>query len=330
MKNSLETRLGIFFALALIAGFIILELAGTRDLFRKGYNLRTRFDNIQELKVGDSVRMAGVEVGHVEKIQLATNRVEVVLNIDKRTVVKTDSKASIKFVGLMGQNYVSVNFGSPDAPRAEPGTLLDTEEQADLNSLMVRLQSVASGVEGLTKNFSGESFNNLFGPFTDFMKENNPKLSAILGNLQMISTRIVDGQGTVGRLINEDKLYASALTTVSNVNNSVDEMKPLFNDLKLTIDQARAVVTQVNEGQGTIGKLIKDEALYRETTTAMTNLREILQKINQGQGSVGQLVNDPGFINNAKLTLQKVEKATEGLEDQGPLSVVGIMVNSLF
>ena len=62
----------------------------------------------------------------------------------------------------------------------------------------------------------------------------------------------------------------------------------------------------------------------------MTNLREILQKINQGQGSVGQLVNDPGFINNAKLTLQKVEKATEGLEDQGPLSVLGIAVNSLF
>jgi hypothetical protein len=41
-------------------------------------------------------------------------------------------------------------------------------------------------------------------------------------------------------------------------------------------------------------------------------------------------VNDPGFINNAKLTLQKVEKATEGLEDQGPLSVLGIAVNSLF
>jgi phospholipid/cholesterol/gamma-HCH transport system substrate-binding protein len=62
----------------------------------------------------------------------------------------------------------------------------------------------------------------------------------------------------------------------------------------------------------------------------MSNLREILQKINNGQGSVGKLVNDESFLNNAKLTLQKVEKATEGLEDQGPLSVMGIMVNSLF
>jgi phospholipid/cholesterol/gamma-HCH transport system substrate-binding protein len=62
----------------------------------------------------------------------------------------------------------------------------------------------------------------------------------------------------------------------------------------------------------------------------MTNLKEILQKINQGQGSVGKLVNDESFYKNAKLSLQKLDKATEGLEDQGPLSVLGIAVNSLF
>ena len=330
MKNTLETRLGLFFALALIAAVVVLELAGTRDLFRKGHPLRARFETIQELKPGDPVRMAGVEVGRVERVVLASNSVEVVLSVDRDAAVKTDSKASIKFAGLMGQNYVSIGFGSPDAPLATPDTLLETEEQADLNSLMVRLQNVATGVEGLTKNFSGENFSNLLGPFTDFLKENNPRLSAILGNMQTISTRIVNGDGTVGRLINEDTLYASTVHTVSNLNSRINEAQPLFADLKLTLDQTKGVVAQVNEGQGTIGKLIKDETLYRETTTAMVNLREVLQKINQGQGSVGQLVNDPGFINNAKLTLQKVEKATEGLEDQGPLSVLGIAVQSLF
>jgi len=330
MRNTLETRLGIFFALALIAGVVILEIAGTRDLLTKGFPVRARFENIQELKQGDPVKMAGVDVGHVEKIQLATNKVEVILTINKKTPVKTDSKASIKFVGLMGQNYVALSFGSSEAPVVTPGTLLESEEQADLNSLMVKLQGVADGVQGLTKSFSGENFSNLLGPFTDFLKENNPKLSAILGNLQLISTRITEGQGTVGRMINEDTLYRSALNTVSNLNTSVADIRPLFDDLKLTLDEARGVVTQVNQGQGTIGKLIKDEALYRETTTAMSNLREILQKINQGQGSVGKLVNDESFLNNAKLTLQKVEKATEGLEDQGPLSVLGIAVNSLF
>jgi phospholipid/cholesterol/gamma-HCH transport system substrate-binding protein len=330
MKNTLETRLGIFFALALIAGVLILELIGVRDFFKSGYPVRAMFDNIQELKVGDPVRMAGVEIGHVSKINLATNKVEVTMKLDKNAEVRTDSKASIRFVGLMGQNFVSVDFGTANAPRATANTLLETSEQADLNSLMVKLQNVAEGVEGLTKNFSGESFSNLLGPFTDFLKENNPKLSAILSNLQDLSTQIKDGKGTVGRLIMEDSLYASALTTVSNLNTRIDEFKPVMEDAKLTLEQARSIASQINEGQGTVGKLIKDETLYKETTTAMTNLKEILQKINQGQGSVGKLVNDESFLQNAKLTLQKVEKATEGLEDQGPLSVLGIAVNSLF
>ena len=218
MKNTLETRLGIFFALALVAAVVILELAGTHTFFQRGIPVRAQFDSIQELKEGDSVKMAGVEIGRIQKIQLADKKVEVVLNINRDAPVKTDSKASIKFVGLMGQNYVSLTFGSPDAPKADPGALLETEEQADLNSLMVKLQNVAEGVEGLTKNFSGENFSNLLGPFTDFLKENNPRLSAILGNLQIISGRVVEGQGTIGRLINEDTLYVSALNTVVTYN----------------------------------------------------------------------------------------------------------------
>jgi phospholipid/cholesterol/gamma-HCH transport system substrate-binding protein len=94
--------------------------------------------------------------------------------------------------------------------------------------------------------------------------------------------------------------------------------------------KASSIIDQISAGQGTLGKLTRDEALYKETTTAMNQLKEILEKINRGQGSVGKLVNDESFYKNAKLTLQKVEKATEGLEDQGPLSVLGIMVNSLF
>jgi len=65
-------------------------------------------------------------------------------------------------------------------------------------------------------------------------------------------------------------------------------------------------------------------------TEAATHLKEVLQKVNRGQGSVGKLVNDEALIDNAKLTLQKLDKATESLEDQGPLSVIGILINPLF
>lgn len=330
MKNTLETRLGLFFAMALIVAFILLEILGGRDFFRPGTQVRAQFANIQELKAGDQVKMAGVQIGRVEQIDLADGKVEVVMKLNKNAQVHTDSVATIKFVGLMGQNYISIDFGTQKAPLVAAGALLQSKEQPDLSALMARLDNVAGGVEGLTKNFSGESFGNLLGPFTDFLKENSPKLSVILGNVQTVSSQIAKGEGTIGKLVSDDRLYNSALDTVNNLNKTTTDIKPMFERAQLTLDNANNIIAEVNQGKGTLGKLVKDEALYKETTSAMTNLKEILEKINQGKGSVGVLVNDDSFIKNAKLTLQKVDKATEGLEDTGPLSLLGTLANSLF
>lgn len=323
MRNTLETRLGLFFALALVAATLIFEMIGGTDFLKKGILVRARFDSVQELKPGDPVKMAGVQVGRVESVALTSNKVEVVMKLTRADQVKTDSKATIKFVGLLGQNYVAIDFGSPNGRPVEANTLLDTLDQVDLSTIMVKLDGVAKGVENMAKSFSGDSINNLLGPFADFLKENSPRLSMILSNAQSVSTQIAKGDGTVGKLIYDEQLYQSALATVTNLNSTADEIKS-------TVAQARSVVDQVNAGQGNLGKLVKEETLYRETTNAMTNLREILQKINQGQGSAGKIVNDETLYKNARMTLQKIEKATEGLEDQGPLSVLGIAVNSLF
>ena len=100
-------------------------------------------------------------------------------------------------------------------------------------------------------------------------------------------------------------------------------------NLQDAVTQVRQVVNGVSAGQGTLGKLVTDETLYNSTTASMTNLNQILLKINQGQGTVGKLVNDQEFYKNAKLTLQKLDKATDGLEDTGPLSVIGPMLNAV-
>src|SRR5689334_7444280 len=124
MKNSLESRLGIFVALAVIAAVVIIERLGGPEHFMRGTRLFAFFNNVQELKVGDRVKMAGVEIGRVEKIQIVDNQVKVTLKLKRDVEVKTDSKASVKFTGLMGQNFVSIDFGSPTAKRLEDGQII--------------------------------------------------------------------------------------------------------------------------------------------------------------------------------------------------------------
>jgi phospholipid/cholesterol/gamma-HCH transport system substrate-binding protein len=292
--------------------------------------IRGRFNTVQELQKGDPVKMAGVEIGRVESISLVENKVEVTVKVNKNAEIKTDSKATVKFTGLMGQNFVSISFGSRTAPRVSDGAELETTEQADLSSIMTKLDSVATGVEGLAKNLGGDNLNNLLGPLVDFMKQNNPRLTAILLNMQTISSQIAEGKGTVGKLIADETLYSSAVSAVTNLNHTAQDVQTLVADAKTTVNQAKEIISNVNAGKGTLGMLTKDEALYRQATNAMGNFQEILQKINQGQGSVGKLVNDESLYRNTKLTLQKVEKATEGLEDQGPLSVLGVIIGKLF
>ncbi len=325
MRNSLETRLGIFVALAVIAAVLILETVGGVERFRRGYRVNGLFNNVQELKVGDRVKMAGVEIGRVQNLALTNNKVLVTMKIAaaRRNDVKTDSIASVKFTGLLGQNYVAIDFGTPGAPPASEDSYLNTEEGPDVSAIMQKIDNVATGVENLTKSFTGFKIDDLLGPLINLIDANQVPLTMTISNVQSITTQIAQGKGTVGRLIYDDTLYNSALSSVTKLEDAASQ-------IKFTIADARHIIDQVNSGQGTIGKLLKDETLYHETTESMTNLKEILQKMNQGQGTVGKLLNDQELYRNAKLSLQKLDKATEGLEDQGPLSVMGIIINNLF
>jgi phospholipid/cholesterol/gamma-HCH transport system substrate-binding protein len=325
MKNTLETRLGLFVAFIVLAAIAIVLLLGGFEQLQTGLRVHALFDTAQELKPGDRVKLAGVEVGKVEKIEIAggKNKIRVTMNLRADTPVKTDTTATIKFAGLMGQSFVSLDFGTPAGHTAVSGSTLQTVEQPDLSVIMKKLDNVATGVENLTKSFTGDKIENLFGPLTDFVRQNSAPLTATIASLRATSSEIASGRGTVGKLVFDDALYTAALATVSNMQSTSDE-------IKIALADVHKVIEGVNAGEGTLGRLVKDEKLYTETTASMTNLKEILQKINQGQGTVGKLVNDQEFYKNAKLTLQKVNKATEGLEDQGPLSVLGILANNLF
>lgn len=323
MKNTLETRVGLFVALIALAAVLIIEILGGIERFGSNRRVHALFSTVQELKIGDRVKMAGVEVGRVEDILLTNNAVRVTMRLQREAQVKTDSIASIKFAGLLGQNFVEVSFGSADAPLADSTTYLDSRDQPDLSQILRKLDNVASGVENLTKSFSGDEIGNLIGPLTDFFKQNKDPLTRTIANISDITTQISSGEGTVGKVIYDDTLHTSATAALTNLELAVK-------DIQLTVSDARGIMADVKAGQGTIGQLLSDDALYIEATGSMSNLHEILQKINRGEGSVGLLVNEDEFYNNAKLTLQKVERSVESLEDTGPLSVLGIAVGSLF
>jgi phospholipid/cholesterol/gamma-HCH transport system substrate-binding protein len=323
MRNSLEVRLGIFVTLALIATFVVIEMVGGLEFFSKGIHVKANFDSVQELKVGDPVKLAGVVIGRVESVRLEGQQVEVGLKINEGVQLRTTSVATIRFTGLMGQNFVSLTFGAADgAPLLDGGTL-KTETLPDIGETLAKLDSVAGGIENLTKSFSGMKIDTLLAPVTDFFKQSVDPLTKTLTNLQTITLRIEQGQGSIGQLINDRSFYDSAMATVTNLQSAGEDLRGALTD-------ARKLLNEVNSGQGTLGLMLKDDTIYRQFTNMMVNANEAVEKVNKGGGTLGLLVNDPSLFKNANLTLQKVDKATESLEDQGVLTVLGIAVGKLF
>ena len=79
MKDSLESRLGIFFLLAIVVALVVLESLGGFAFLHRGYHVHALFQNVQELKVGGAVKMAGVQIGRVQKILLTNSLADVTL-----------------------------------------------------------------------------------------------------------------------------------------------------------------------------------------------------------------------------------------------------------
>jgi len=314
------------------AAVLLVETIGGAGFFRKGYPVNAYFRTVQDLKPGDPVKLAGVRIGSVNTIQLTNDLVQVAMKIDRDQGVRTTSKARIKFAGLMGQNFVELDFGSPDGLLIDPsvGGSVESVEQPDLSMLMARVENVAKGIEDFTRSINPTAMQDILGPVSDFMRDNSGRLGGIFGNLQVISGQIAEGRGTIGKMVMDDTLYVEAVKTVENLGESTGKIDGLLADATEVLQGAKITVNDLNAGRGTLGLLVKDEQLYRETTTAMVNLREIMEKINGGQGAVGKLINEEDFLSTLKLTLQKVEKATDSLEDQGPLSVIGLAVGSVF
>ena len=323
MRNSLETRVGLFLALGVLAAFITIEMVGGIDFFKKGIRVSALFNTAQELKRGDPVKMAGVNIGRVDDIRFDGAKVKVTLKISPEAGVRTDSKAVIRFAGLMGQNFVALDFGTPTAPRVDDGSTLETFEQPDLGTMLARLDTVAGGIQNLTKSFPGEKINDLLAVATDFLQKSRDPLTMTFSNLQTVSSQIAAGEGTVGKLIKDDSFYNSAYATVTNLQSA-------GSDIKVALSDASQLIRDVSAGKGTVGKLITQDDIYREATNSLSTLHEILDKLNKGGGTLGLLVNDPSLFKNANLTLQKVDKATESLEDQGILTVMGIAIGKLF
>jgi phospholipid/cholesterol/gamma-HCH transport system substrate-binding protein len=318
-----EQRIGLFFLVGLALLAVAVELTIGLGLFRRRYELQADFRDVQGLDRGADVRLAGLRAGRVEDLRLEGDRVRVTMAIDGNLTVRRDAVAKLDFRALSGERFVALTLGTPTAPPARPGDVLEGETPAGFADAVDQMARVAQSIDELASTLNAEA-SRLLVSLADVVEENRAAVGTLTGNLASITEKLDRGTGTLGRLLNDPKLYDRVTDTMTDVRQSVQDLGALAHNLR--------------EGQGTLGKLMSnDDTLYAQVQETLDNLavasrnaQEITDGLRAGEGTLGKALVDASLYEQSLDTLRTANRAAQSVEDQAPISILGTIVTSLF
>ena len=320
-----QLRVGIFvlFGLAVL-GFLILNSSGDFNPFEKKMRLKARFAAADGLREGSEVLLAGVHIGKVEEVILLPPdspeqfKIEAIMAVQQdlngkpmTERIRTDSTAQLVATSLLANDKtINISPGSSSGSSVEEGHVLESKEAMSINQLTQ------------TGNDLLQQINKLAIPTNEILNKANK------------------GEGTLGRVINDESLYKNldstvneARATMTRLQTTIDKINSgdgsagkllndpaLYNSLNKTVTQLEAIANDIRAGRGTAGKFVNDDALYNETRSAIADLRVSAAKINEiaddfkvisadlrdGKGSAGKLLKDDKLYEDARNLVAKL------------------------
>ena len=300
-----EQKVGLFVVATLIllgiGTFVVGDLAWLDDQERVTYTARV--SDVKGLREEASVRIAGVEVGKVSTIRLAGGQARVELRVQQDVPLPESTRATVGGTGLVGEKYLILEARAGDTSRLEPGaTIPEGEKARDMDDLMRTFGKVGEDVQELTGRLrevfgdeEGErklerilnNVDSLSSDLRGMAAENREGIKEVVANLEAITS---DLQRDLPETVAEFAATAKGARQVIDENR--DNLRALVAKLRETSENLAEITGNIREGEGTIGKLYKEEAVYADLTRISDNLNEITSKINDGEGALGKLVSD--------------------------------------
>jgi len=279
MEKKKNTKLVL--AIFIIAGSVLFLIAifvigSKQNLFTSTMKLQSVFETVSGLLEGSSVRFNGINVGTVNKIEIITGtkvRVEMTIVSSVRKFIKRDSKVKVISEGLIGNKIVEINPGSENAQSVNDGDLLESTKPIEAEDILRSL------------------------------KETGENASVITKDVASIVSKVDQGEGTLGQLINNKTMYNDVDSTLHGFTTSAGLVNNVLGKVASSVD---IITTEVIPMTQRIRDITQDIA-------------EITRKMNSSESVVGTLLTDSNFANNLKSIIRNADQTTANLE-QGSFS----------
>lgn len=253
-KDLSGAKLGIFIFVGSVLLIIAIFMLGNKDqLFVSTFTVKAYFKNTEGLRNGASVRFGGIDVGAVREIKIlpdTSGLVEVSMRVKSeiRRFIRKDSRATIETEGLVGNKVVVISMGSSNADIIEDNGTILSREPLSFADVIDETQGILAYTKEMTKDLSE------------------------------IIARVNKGEGTIGKILNDEELYKATTNITKTADRSLTS---------LTEDLRNIISLFDNLGKGV-------ETVVRNTNNVVAGIDTLLKGVSEGKGVLGTLMTDQG------------------------------------
>ena len=289
---SKEIKIGIFAVSILVVSFFLINYLRGEDIFNREIELSSRFASVEGLVPSAPVYIKGYKAGKVSEViyDSEAEDFEVICSIKKEFRIPSDSKMTIYSVDIMGGKGVKIDLGTSGLAVSDGDTLAPAFEAGlmdglagGIGPLMAKvtstLDSLSVTVSGINRMLSEENSARIASTLAhlDRTMANVDALSAVIGgksdelaafvsNLQIVSDKLVSVAGQA------DTVLTGINTTVASLSES---------DIAGVVTSLKDLLDNVNDPDGTIGKLFVDKSVYDSFDALLNDIDDLVNKIQE-------------------------------------------------
>ncbi|HAL92440.1 MAG TPA: hypothetical protein DCM68_05380 [Verrucomicrobia bacterium] len=275
-----ESLVGLFSFAVLAALFMLTVVLSQDSLFRKERPVEILFDNAMGLRVGDVVSARGVTVGKVKQIELKKDGVHVLALLKTPVHLRDDYRIEVLPTSVLGGRFLNIDEGTyaNEPMRAAPKLLKGTASIDLMDAATRTIEDIRKALnEGILEDFK-----------------------ATMIEVRKITTKLGEGEGTLGKLLSDGRLYDDAQSVAANLKD---------------------ISERLNKGEGTLGKLLgADDQAYEDLTATLASFRKMSESMAKGEGTLGKLVSDEALYLEFQSLLREGRATLDDMRETSPVT----------
>lgn len=294
-------KVGVFATLCLIVLAVLIWKIEDFRFGVKGQRLHAIFDSVAGLDNKASVRIAGVRVGEVNGVGLQGTRARISLVLDKPIPLTVGTTARIANLGLLGEKYVEIIPGPPNAPPLPEGATLAGTTPPSIDDAMAKINDIGSSIQKVTGQLAGSDVAGGIGrlladiqltsaEIRALVAENRANVSSSVRNIDVLTATLAR---ELPRLAAQTQAALDQISTLvrenrGNVSDSLGNIRELTAKLQTSADNLNAISGTIASGKGTIGKLVNDDKAYNDVISTLDSIQGGVKDLSESLGGLNK------------------------------------------